>query len=376
MFLHDLYYEIKSSLRAKDLIIWLMIFPIVLGTFFKVAFSSIYEKETNMAPIPAAIVVTEENDIFRMVMDSVSEGSDALFKAEYTDEEDALEKLKNGDVDGIIFVGDDISMQVAADGIEQSVMKTFIMQYKTREKIINDTLTSDPANVPAVVEALSREIASAEEIPLTDGNTDVFAQYFYNLIAMVAMYGSITGLHIGIGNQANLSPLGARKNCSPTPKSVSLTAGLAGSIIVQSVCMILCVSFTAFVLKVGFGSRLPLVYLAAILGGVMGVSLGFFVGSIGNMKTEMKIGISMAVSMIFCFLSGLMIADMKSIMAQYVPWFNNINPAAVVTDSISALNLYSDLSRFTQKIITMIIISVIFDVSGFIITRRKKYASL
>ena len=34
MFLHCLKYELKTSLRARDLIIWLILFPIVLGTLF------------------------------------------------------------------------------------------------------------------------------------------------------------------------------------------------------------------------------------------------------------------------------------------------------------------------------------------------------
>ena len=41
MFLHNLLYEIKSSLRVRDLIFWLILFPIILGTFFKIAFGVI-----------------------------------------------------------------------------------------------------------------------------------------------------------------------------------------------------------------------------------------------------------------------------------------------------------------------------------------------
>ena len=190
------------------------------------------------------------------------------------------------------------------------------------------------------------------------------------------MYGSVTGLHVAMGQQANLSELGARKNCSATPKSVGILASLAGTWVVQSICMIICVSFTAFVLKVDYGDRLPFVYIAAVCGGILGVSFGFFIGSVGKMKQGAKVGICMSVSMALCFLSGLMVGNMKPIMAEKAPWFNNINPAALVTDSISALNLYSGYRVFITKVVTMLVISLIFYVLGLLLVRRRKYASL
>ncbi|MCR5707992.1 MAG: ABC transporter permease [Ruminococcus sp.] len=376
MFLHNLIYEIKSSFRVRDLLFWLILFPIILGTFFKIAFGSLYEKQTKVTAIPTAIVETADNEVFRSVIESVSGTDEALLDAEYLSEDEALKKLKDGDIKGIIYSGDKLTLTVSGDGAEQSVLKLFVEQYMLREKIITDTMSSDPSKMQAVITALSEEINTSEEAKLTNGNLDFYIQYFYNLIAMVAMYGSVTGLHVAIGQQANLSELGARKNCSATPKSVGILASLTGTWIVQSICMIICVSFTAFVLKVDYGDRLPLVYVAAICGGILGVSFGFFIGSIGRMKQGAKVGICMSVSMTMCFLSGLMVANMKPIMAEKAPWFNNINPAALVTDSISALNLYSGYRVFVTKILTMLVISLIFYILGLLMVRRRKYASL
>jgi len=223
---------------------------------------------------------------------------------------------------------------------------------------------------------MSGTVSSCKEIPLTQGNPDMYIQYFYNLIAMVAMFGCMTGMHVTMQNQANLSALGARNNCSPAPKLVTILACLTGSFILQTVCMLLCVTFLAFVLKVDFGDRLPLVYPAAILGGIMGVSFGFFVGSVSHMSQKTKTAVLMSASMLLCFLSGLMVGDLKGTIAQKAPWFNNINPAAVVSDSFYCLNIDEDYTRFITKLITMAVITVVFIMLGFIISRRKKYASV
>lgn len=377
MFLHSLKYEIKVGLRNKELIMWLIIFPIVLGTFFEIAFGNIYNSEI-ASSIPVAIVENVENKTFDTVMSGIAESDDPLFDPCYTDEESAEEKLKNGDVSGIIYVDKDgLTMGVSGtDGIEQSIIESFIRQYTAQETVIRAAAEKNPMNIAAVVEAMNISEDMNRTIPLTDGNTDLYIQYFYNLIAMVGMFGSITGLHIAMENQANLSPSGARNNVSPVNKLTKIIASLLGSFLEQAVCIVISTSYIAFVLGVDFGSRLPLVYLSGILGGFAGVSMGFFVGSIGSMGIGAKTGLSMGFSMICCALSGLMVGDIKAMISEYAPVINKINPAAVISDSFYCLNLYRDYDRYIEKIATLLIIIVAFTLGGFLMTRRKKYASL
>ena len=376
MFFHDLKYMLISGFRVKSFIFWLMLFPILLGTLFKVAFGNVYENDVLFRSIPTAVVETRSDPVFHQVIDSLEEADEPLLDVEYTDEENAMKLMKEGKVSGIIYVGDKLSLSVTEQKMEQVILKTFVEQYSVNEKVIKDTAEKDPSKIQAVVDKLSEDVSACRDIPMTHGDPDIYVQYFYNLIAMVAMYGSVTGLHVTVHNQANLSALGARKNCSPTPKSVSLLADLAGSYIMQSACMILCVTFTHFVLKIDFGDRLPLVYVAAILGGILGVSFGFFFGAVNRFSFEAKTGIVMEVSMFSCFLSGLMMGQMKGIIAEHMPWFNKINPATVVADSLFSLNMYSDYSRFISRITTMLIITAVCTAAGIIVTRRKKYADL
>ena len=369
-------YELKHTLRTKDVILWVILFPIVLGTLFKLAFNSIYEKNTVFSAVPTVIVEISENENFNEVIEAVSGGDEPLLKAIYADEEKAMATLKNGDAEGIIYVGDEITLTVAESGMQETILKSFIEQYNVNAAIIEETLKTDPKALQDVIDAISDDVSSCARNPVTQGNTDMFTQYFYNLIAMVAIFGSLMGVHISKLNQANLSALGARKNCSPTPKLLSMAACLSAHFIAESICMIICVTYIAFVLRIDFGDRLPLVYGAAVLGGCMGVTMGFFIGSIGHIKTDLKTGITTSVSMILCFLSGLMVGNIKSIIAEKAPWFNQINPVAIISDSIYCLNLYRDFKRFSVKIISMLLYIVLFSVLGILLSRRKKYASL
>lgn len=377
MFLHILKYEIKDGLRTKDLIIWLVLFPIALGICFKIAFGSIYEKTEKFSTIPVAVVESTENTTFRQVIEGIESTDEPLLKVSYTDMKSAEKMLDDGDIEGIIVSDGGLRLTVKEKGLPETILKSFIEQYTVREKIVTDAISTAPEKAQEIIAALTEETASScREIPLTQGNPDVYIQYFYNLIAMVALFGCNTGLHITMQNQADLSALGARNNCSPVHKSVSILASFTGSCILHTCCMVLCVSFLAFVLKVDFGDRLYLVYPAAILGGILGVSFGFFVGSIARVGEKAKTAILSSFVMLLCFCSGLMVGNMKAIIAEKMPWFNKINPAALISDCFYCLNIDEGYDRFISKLVTMAAITAVFVFLGFISSRRKKYASI
>ena len=261
MFMHILKYELKGGLRSKDLIIWLILFPIILGTVFKVGFGSIYEKTEKFNSIPVAVVEESENKAFRQVIENIESADEPFITASFTDKANAEKLLDDGDVEGIIFSGEKLSLTVKEKGLRETMLKSFVEQYSVREKIAMDAFETAPEKAQEVIETLTAEtVSSCREIPVTQGNPDVYAQYFYNLIAMVAIFGSITGMTVTSRRQADLSALGARSCCSPVPKSISVLASLASSFILQTICMTVCVTFLAFVLKVDFGDRLWLVY--------------------------------------------------------------------------------------------------------------------
>ncbi|MFR1841187.1 MAG: ABC transporter permease [Oscillospiraceae bacterium] len=376
MFFHNFKYSLKNAFRQKEFLFWILAFPIILGTFFYVAFNSMYEKESMFNKIPVAIVENTENTAFKEVIKELSSGEDAMFDSKFTDSQTALDMLKTNDIIGIINVDSELSLTVSNDGIKQTIIKSFLDQYQIRESIIMETVNNNPQNLQSVVDAMSQEINCNESLFLSNGNMDAYIQYFYNLIAMAAFFGSISGLYIAINNQGNLSAIAARKCISPTNKLTSITASLLASFVAQVICVSIGITYILFILKVDMGDKIPMVYLSGAVGSLTGVTMGFFIGSFGRLNQNVKMAISMSVTMLSCFLSGLMVGNMKSVIEMYAPIVNRINPAALISDLFYCLNIYNDYRRYTEKFVTLLILSVIFTIGGFLLTRRKKYASL
>ena len=75
MFVHNFKYSIKTLFRNKALIFWTFAFPIILGTFFNMAFSNI-EKSEKLDIINIAIVNNDEfnnNEVFKTAFNSLSD---------------------------------------------------------------------------------------------------------------------------------------------------------------------------------------------------------------------------------------------------------------------------------------------------------------
>ena len=73
MFIHSLKYSLKTLFRNKSLIFWTYIFPLILGTFFYLAFSNITESE-KLDVIDIAIVNNEDfinNEAFKKTFESL-----------------------------------------------------------------------------------------------------------------------------------------------------------------------------------------------------------------------------------------------------------------------------------------------------------------
>lgn len=125
-----------------------------------------------------------------------------------------------------------------------------------------ETVNNNPQNLQSVIDAMSQEINCNESLSLSNGNMDTYIQYFYNLIAMAAFFGSISGLYIAINNQGNLSAIAARKCISPTNKLTSITASLLASFVAQVICVSIGITYILFILKVDMGDKIPMVYLS------------------------------------------------------------------------------------------------------------------
>lgn len=393
MFIHNFKYSLKSLLRNKMLIFWTFAFPIILGTLFKVAFSNI-ENSEKLDIINIAIVQNEEfenNEAFKTSFEKLSDenNEDRLFNTQYTTKEEAKDLLNKGEIIGYMELKQDKPvLTFVTNGIDETVFKHVaeeIVQTSDIIKQLSQTqIQKQIASGNYIInydEIYNKAIEMAKEDNvklknISNSNLSYTMIEFYTLIAMTCLYGGMLSM-VSI-NQilANMSNKGKRIAVSPTKKSIIILSSLLASYIVQLIGLAILFLYTLFVLGVDYGSNTGLIILLAIVGSFAGLALGTFVGTIFKASENTKTGILIALTMLGCYLSGMMGITMKYVVDKNVPIINKINPASMITDGFYSLYYYDRLDRYWFNIASLLIFALILIVISFFSLRRQKYDSI
>lgn len=392
MFIHSLKYSLKTLFRNKALIFWTYIFPLILGTFFYLAFSNITESE-KLDVIDIAIVNNEDfinNEAFKNTFESLSEdGEEKVFNIEYVDEEEAKELLDNDEVIGYMKLDDNKPvLTFLNNGVDQTIFKYVVEEIMETSKIFNEIyedkiryeISYGKNNID--YESVSKEILEVikNEYDVTNdrssNNLDYVMIEFYTLIAMTCMYGGIISMTSINQKLANMDKKGKRVSISSTKKRVIILSSLVASYIVQLLGLILLFLFMYFILHVDFGNNFLLVILLALVGTLAGLSLGIAVGSLLKSSENAKTGILLAITMTGCFFSGMFGITMKYLIDSKFPLINKINPVSMITDGFYSLYYYDTYNRYYFNIISLIVFSILLLIVSIFGLRRQKYDSI
>lgn len=378
MFGHLYKYRLKSLLHMKEDIFWCLFFPIILCTCFFAAFSGISDKTNNFHSIPAAVVYEKENAIFRATLDAVSksdtQGEEFLNVTE-TDGASAKSLLKDGKVDAIIYVGDEISMTVAKSGLNQTAVQSFLDEFEQKSSLISDIVRENPDKLVSLIGNIFSSRTYISEKKLTDSPMDEMSVYYFSLIGMAALFGGFLGSSVARQMQPNITPEGMRKSTAPVKRHTMIAAEFLAAYTLQLISMAILLFYMICVLRINLGNEAGYVALTCATGSLVGIASGIFVGSL-PVKENVQIAIFLVYSLGSSFLSGLMVHPIKIWIEKSVPIINCINPATLIQDALYSLVIYNTHERFFTNIITLTVISVILCTLSYLMTRRKSYANL
>lgn len=368
-------YRVKRLIREKDQFFWQIIFPIILGTFFWMAFSSITEKNESINKINVAVSddgTYKNKDAFNEFIDNVSDEQGNL-KVKRMSGDEAEKALEEGKIEGIIYVSDEISLKYKETGMNQTILKSMVDSYIHNENVITDIVAKSPDKVKDAMEKMfSGEEYSHEVNMNADGNMDMYIQYYFALFAMTCMlaahYGLINTDEIQIGQ----TDVAVRRCASPTKKMVIVFTDFLASLTVQMLVFVMVFLYLDLILGIDFGDNYGFILLSGLLSSYTGVAYGYMLGVILKLKSNAKQMIVTATVLSMNFLAGLMVTNMKNVIENNMPIINRINPAAVISDSFYALSVFGDMGMYLRCIITLAVMGTLFGLVSVLVLRRNK----
>lgn len=373
--------RLKVLLRQKGNIFWTFIFPLALGTFFYFGFGSL----TSVTTIETITInIVEEvsykvDDEFYTVVDSATlEDGSKLFNINKIDTlENAKKNYESLEIDNYIYYDEAYIYQTRDDAVSSSVIKTFLNEYQLFNVYLSKSLSKDSSlDVLELWNTYSNNMNIDYVENNSNDNSNAHVIFFYALISMMCMFGSLWGVGIIGDIRADRSNLGIRIASSPTKKSKLIINYFLASLLLQTLSGIVLIIYLRYILGVDFGNKELLVIFSSFLGGIAGISLGMLIAVIFKGSKDKVENISSMVGLVLSFLSGLMSYQVKNLVDKNLGIISKINPANSLTDSLYDLYYYDDYKKYLINITFLICVSLVFISVTIFKMRRQKYANI
>ena len=370
--LHLMKYLFIQTVRAKENMFWALMFPVVLGTFFYFSFGR-GDMGENMEPISTAVVREEEASVFEAFLDEMD--GDVL-KISVMTKQEAQVALESGKAAGIFYAKEKPSLTVGASGISESILTSLLDTYQKNAAMMEQIAEKHPERMQEAVHSLEEYKVMTKEVSPGGKTFDNNITYFLALIGMACLFGAFLGLQSIYDMKPNLSALGARQSITPTHRLKLILCDMTVVFLIHYVNILLVVAYLKFVLKINLGDRMGGLLGVCLLGSMIGVAYGIMIGCLKKIDKGVKIGILTGTSLLFSFLAGMMVGNMKDIIEHSCPVINRLNPAAVLSDAFYCMAVYDNPDRFLRNVITMLIMTVLFVTISFLGIRRERYDSI
>lgn len=379
--LHLLKYRFIQTVRDYPIMFWALAFPLILGTFFYFSFGSAGLDGTGdyeWDPIKVAIIeedLSSKNaESFQAFLEKLE--PDTLDIQDISSESDAIKALKEETILGIYYVDDIPSLSVGKNGINESILSSLLKNYNQNAAMIQKIAMTHPEKMGAAIEAMKDYHPETRNESLGVKTLDPNVQYFFALIAYACLSGAFLGVRSSLDSQANLSALGARRSITPTHKLKLILIDMTVLFIIHFINILVLNLYLIKVLGISLGDNIGALLVVDFMGSMIGVSLGIAFGCLGKLSTDMKLGLTVAITLIPGFLAGLMFGNMKNIIELHCPIINRLNPAAVLSDAFYCMSVYNDAHRFARSIGILAIMSALFLLIAYLGIRRERYDSI
>ena len=407
-------HTVRMLLRRRDVLIWVVLFPLALATLFQIMFSN-FDEYYRVEPA-SCVVVDDENYrspqamFFREMLNAVSEHGDdqVLSVSMVATPDEGRAAVLAGDAAACITVNSEglPSMQVSplsvsstTGSLDQSIVRAVLDQYRQTYAEMKQTFTALPlaqgmqvapsqegfeslAATPGMQEAASAFMSDAvktQQVDVLRVKSSSTTRYFYALMGFASLMSITVAICAVSATRANTSAVGARRQVAGVSPAKQMAVTMAASFVAVFGCLLLAFAYMRFVLGVEFGGRDGLAIVAIAACALMSTALGAAIGAIPNIPTPGKEGLATGITCLCALFAGLygepsmQLADQ---IAQHAPWAALINPAAQAANAFYDLTYYDSLAPFFWTMCVLLVMAAAFFAVAAVLMRRQNYERL
>lgn len=288
-------YEFKMTLREREVLFWMFIFPIALMLILGFIFGS-----SGDIKLEVGVVDLDDSQVSQAIVQAL-EGIDAIVVTDGSEDEERS-ALKDDDRSAVIIIdkgfGDKVMQGQSGEItmiINQSDVNTAQITSGTLRGII-DKIGQKMANVPEMITINEEEESDVEDFSYVDFMVP-------GVLAIVIMFGGIMGYSDEVAVRREKGIL-RRVKVSPISLPTFLGAGMTIVVIVALIQAVILLILGVLVFSIKINGNYFYMAVVVIIGAMSFVALGFMISSLAKNSKSATLAAN-AVAMPMMFLSGI-----------------------------------------------------------------------
>ena len=408
---------LKSNVRNKASLFWLIVFPLVLATLLTGMFGDLAEGY-ELKPIPMAVVEDARLDgsagaktfVGALSGDSTASapasepgglgdlGTKLVEATSVASTDQARKALADSTVDGYIAADGDgrltitLASKVASgaagsmdsassEAIAIAALDGAIDLYNRTDAVTRETIERNPQAATSRVfwSSLGDVTGMTREIRLTNFKPDVMARYFYAMLGMACLMAMGYAISAVTTAQANLSALGIRRTVAPLGRGRQLLAGFLASWLCSGLSLLIALAYIRYVCGIALGGREPAAVLAVAVASFMACAFGTMIGAIPKLPHSVKMGLTSAIPCALSLFSGLyggFAMALSDWIARNAPVLALINPAQQVANLFYDILYFDSYRPFLVTCAILLAMSALFLAAGVVMLKEQRYEHL
>jgi ABC-2 type transport system permease protein len=332
-------YNLKMTLRQREALFWLFLFPVLLMVILGFVFGSSGEVKLRIG------IVDLDDSLNSRIIVEAFQGRDGIIVETGTEEEERA-ALKDGDRNGIVIIPEGFGERMESG--EVGNVTTIINQSEiSMAQITSSTLTG-------IIDKIGQFMAGAPQvIEVTEEAAEDVKDFEYvdfmvpGILAMVIMFSGLAGYSLEIATYREKGIL-RRIKVSPLSLPTFLSAGIVSVLLftLLQTALLIVLGVLAFNLHIS-GNYLYIAILV-IIGALSFLALGFLIASLT--KNARSAGLaSQALALPMMFLSGIFfsvewVPTPLKVIAQCLPlYYLGDAMREVMINSANLVNVWVDI---------------------------------
>lgn len=294
-FLKIFVYNLKITMRQREALFWLLIFPLLLMLILGIVFGSAGDVKLRIG-----LVDLDGTEMSRAIVQAF-QGIDALV-VEVGNVETERAALRDGDRNGVLIIPAGFSERVTSG--EASEVTVIINQSEvTTGQITSSTLRGIVGEMERVMSGVPDLIEVKEEEEKNVKDFEYIDFMVPGILAMVIMFGGLTGYALEIATYREKGIL-RRIRVSPLHLPTFLAGGIASVLVFTLLQAAALLAFGSLVFKLKISGNYLFIAVLVLLGSISFLSAGFLIASLT--KNARSAGLAgQAIGMPMMFLSGI-----------------------------------------------------------------------